>query len=228
MNRTSVLSADALADLPKEDKLVVLRARMDAMTGTPLKSPHVFRNVLTTLPELDKLLPFGGLVRCTLNHISDTPLLLAEMIAAMSQAGCYVAVVGWPEFSYAEVFDTGGDLSHVLVVADPGRNPLGVTAALADGVDLVIHHQDIPGRLTDSDARPLRAKVHQGTAAVLFINLKVPTPSTEISAQVTAYRGIGAGSGRITGVDLRLGVNAQRGKRCGTMTIGQPAQLRAV
>lgn len=228
MNRTSALSADVLSSLPREDKLAVLRARMEAVTGTPLKVPDGSRDILKTLSALDKLVPCGGLVRGTLNHISDTPLLLAELIASATRAGYYVAVVGWPEFSYAEVFDTGGDFSHIIVVADPGRNPLSVTAALADGVDLVIHYQNGFRHLADTFARPLRAKVHQGTAAVLFINLSVPTPAADISAQVTTYRGIGAGSGRITGVDLLVTVRTQHGRRQGTITIGTPAQLCAV
>ena len=72
------------------------------------------------------------------------------------------------------------------------------------------------------------AKVRGGRAAVLTIGTRLPGTTVGIGARVSAYRGVGKGSGRIRGVDMEVEVTSKQGASRGVLTVGERRRLEAV
>lgn len=202
---------------------------MNALETPGGEAPAEDAGVVAVGEELAGILPSGGLVRRRHTHLADCPALVVELIAHCSARGGHVAVVGWPELSYAGVVDSGGKLGNIIAVPDPGPEPLNISAVLVEGLDLVIHR--FPGRLELSPdrARPLLAKLRSGTAALVLIGAEVASPAADIDARVSTYRGLGTGTGRINGVDIDVAVTAKGHRPARTrLTLGENPRLRAV
>lgn len=176
-------------------------------------------DLLAVAGPLAAVLPGGGLPRRAVTHVSDTPLLIAELIERVTESGGHVGVVGWPELSYAGV----GALERVIAVPEPGAEGLAVAGVLAEGLDLVVLRTRVALELTPVRARPLLARLRKGNAALLAVNTRVPSPALAVTAELAHFHGIGRGTGRIDGIDLR--VRAERkGARpaSATVTLGSP------
>ena len=57
---------------------------------------------------------------------------------------------------------------------------------------------------------------------------RLPGTAVGIGARVSAYRGVGKGSGRIRGVDMDVEVTSKQGSSRGVLTVGQRRRLEAV
>jgi hypothetical protein len=130
--------------------------------------------------------------------------LAIEIISAVTEQGGYVAVVGWADLLFAGVVDSGGDVSKIVSVPDPGIDALPIAAVFAEGMDMVVCRSAAPRRLTPTNARPFLAKVRQGSAAMLLAGISVPSPALTVSAQVTKIYGLHRGGGRIRGLDVEV------------------------
>ncbi len=181
-----------------------------------------------TLPvgeSLRMLFPGGGLPRRAVSHVSDTPALVVELIAQVAAKGGFCGVVGWPELSYAGV--PAEDAGRVVAVPEPGIDPLGVAGVLAEGLDLVVLHTPQRLELSPVRARPLLARLRQGRAALVAVGTRVPSPALEVAGEVVAIHGVGRGSGRITGLDIRVRVQAKGARPAsGVITLGPGPQER--
>jgi len=182
--------------------------------------------LVDTLPGLARLLPAGGLARRHVVHCTNCPALVVDLICHLTARGGYVGVVGWPDLLLAQVAEEGV-IERVVTVPDPGVDSWMVAGVLAEGLDLVIHHGP-PGEVSPTKARPVLAKVRGGRAAVLTVGTRLPGTAVEIGAQVSAYRGVGKGSGRIRGVDMDVEVTSKQASVHGVLTVGQHRRLEAV
>lgn len=220
-----------LAGLGRAEKLELLRSRMAAVGGGRGSVPRpdvAGPDVLPVPSELAKVLPAGGVERRAVTEFSDCPALIVELISQVSAGGGHVGVVGWPELSLAGVVERG-ELDNVVVVPDPGNDPLGVLGVLVEGLDLVVARWATPLELSPVRARPLLGKLRGGAAALVLVGARVPSPAARVRAEVTTFRGIGAGTGRIRGVDIAVRVEVGgRPPASTTVTVGRPAGLRAV
>ena len=227
MNQTSVRIAEVAAGQSRADQIAALRAQMHKLEA-PRIAPAVQpdEEVVEVPSSLARLLPGGGLARRSAVYCGECPALIIELVCHISAQGGHVGVVGWPELSLAQVAESG-DLRRVIVVPDPGAEPWSVTGVLAEGLDVVIHRG--VGEVTPSKARPVLAKIRGGQAAVVTVGVRLPGTTTEIEAEVTSFRGLGRGSGRINGVDIAVNVESKgvRARR-GTVTCGQRRRLEAV
>lgn len=221
---TSVRKLD-LPALSRAEQIEQLRAQMEQMGGAP---QAVTDNVVTVPGELGELLPGGGLARGAVTQISDTPALVVELIDRVTADGGHVGVVGWPELSYAGV----AALGNVIAVPDPGMDPLGIAGVLVDGMDLVVYRSKARLELSPVRARPLLGKLRKGTAALAMVGATVASPALMVTGDVAGFVGIGRGSGRITGIDLRVCCQGKgMASRAGTVTLGEASErpaLRAV
>ena len=156
---------------------------------------------------LSLVLPNGGLPRRAVTHVSDTPALIVELIGQVVQAGGRAGVVGWPELSYASI-DIDA-LERVVAVPDAGLDDLSVAGVLAEGLDLVVLRTRSPFQLTPVRARPLLARIRKGQAALVCVNVEVPSPALTITGQLAQFHGIGRGTGRITGIDFDVRAQAK-------------------
>ncbi|QPK79629.1 hypothetical protein G7Y31_02655 [Corynebacterium lizhenjunii] len=173
--------------------------------------------------DLAGILPGGGLARQRVSSLNDCPALAVELATQVTSAGGYVAVVGWPELSLARVVEEG-EPGRLIAVPEPGEQPWQVSCTLAEGCDLVIHHGP-QVKLSPTQARPIAAKVRAGRAALLAVGPRLPGPAVELQAEVTTYRGIGRGRGRITGLDVEVRARAAGTTRRGVVTCGRARTL---
>ncbi|MGA8115497.1 MAG: hypothetical protein WCA46_17680, partial [Actinocatenispora sp.] len=98
----------------------------------------------TALPVdelLAPLLPWPGLrpgaVLSVERSIGATSLLLA-LIARASAAGSWTGVIGRPDLGIVAAHELGVEVARLVLVPDPGQEPLTVVDALASGMDIVI------------------------------------------------------------------------------------------
>ena len=220
VSQTSVRLEKAVAGLSRSDRVAMLRTRMRAMERGPEEE------LVDTLPGLAHLLPAGGLARRQVVHCASCPALVVELICHLTARGGYVGVVGWPDLLLAQVAEEGA-IERVVTVPDPGLESWMVAGVLAEGLDLVVHHGP-PGEVSPTKARPVLAKVRGGRAAVLTVGTRLPGTAVGIGARVSAYRGVGKGSGRIRGVDMDVEVTSKQATSRGVLTVGERRRLEAV
>lgn len=208
-----------LSGLDRLGQIDELRARMQAVTGVvPEKQ---------SAPEEDDALDVGlplCIPRRAVTEISDCPALVVDLLAKVTAAGGHVGIVGWPQLSLAAI----EHLDKVIAVPDPGPDPLGITSVLVEGLDLVVHHSAVELNLSPVRARPLTGRLRGGEAALLLVGLHAPSPALRIDARVSTYRGIGRGTGRISGMDIDVSMTAKAEKVRTTVVVGQRPHLRAV
>jgi hypothetical protein len=230
MSQTSVRKmgeVDNLSQLPRAQRIDVLRAKMDALSVSTGSDAHrvtkqVIDDTVAAPQALAELLPGGGFARGESYSCTPCSQLCVEIIAHISAFGGMAAVVGWPELSFAGVKDAGGDLSRIIAVPDAGLEPLNTVAVLLEGLDAVVY-KGAPITLSPVRARPLRAKLRAGRGFLLTADTVVPQSVAHIDATVDAFHGIGQGTGRIRGVELGLAVKAKAQMKRGRMIVGRPA-----
>ncbi|AJE32304.1 hypothetical protein B842_02255 [Corynebacterium humireducens NBRC 106098 = DSM 45392] len=219
---------DDLAGLSRAERVDLLRSRMAALGGGVPQPTVGGPDVIAVPSDLARVLPGGGLVRRVVTQVSDCPALIVELIAQVTATGGHVGVVGWPELSLAGVVENGR-LESIIVVPDPGADPLGIVGVLVEGLDLVVARWAVPLELSPVRARPLLGRLRGGQAALVLVGAGVPSPHVRVDATVTTFRGIGRGAGRIRGVDIAVRVEAKgRPPASTTVTVGQRAELRVV
>ncbi|MGW9567010.1 hypothetical protein [Prescottella equi] len=161
---------------------------------------------IRTLPvpePLAELLPHRGLARGSTVRLGGVTSLRAGLIASVTSAGGWVAVVGSPNLSLLAAAEMGADLRRCAVISDPGPDPVAVAAVLVDGIDLVLFSlagADVP----PSRARAVTARARRNGAVLAFTEGWWPSTDLQLDARVTRYRGLDAGRGRITGIDLDI------------------------
>ncbi|WP_230471811.1 hypothetical protein [Corynebacterium fournieri] len=202
----SAAAADlAVVDEPpaqpsRADQIAELRARMAAIGGEVPQQVVEDTETLVVKGGLSLVLPNAGLPRRAVTHVSDTPALIVELIGQVVAAGGRAGVVGWPELSYAGIEQDA--LERVVAVPDAGLDDLSVAGVLAEGLDLVVMRTRSPLQLTPVRARPLLARIRKGQAALVCVNVHVPSPALTVTGQLADFHGIGRGTGRITGIDF--------------------------
>jgi hypothetical protein len=136
--------------------------------------------VLEVDPALAPVLPDLGL-RCGTTVVvggcgglGATSLVLA-LLARPSAKGRWCAVVGLPALGPVAAEELDVDLTHLALVPAPGRQWATVTAALLDGLDVVVVQP--PQQVRPSDARRLMARARQRRAVLVVL-----APSAELQA----------------------------------------------
>lgn len=191
----------------RADQIAELRARMAAIGGEVPQQVVEDAETLAVAGGLSLVLPNGGLPRRAVTHVSDTPALIVELIGQVAQAGGRAGVVGWPELSYAGIGEDA--MERVVAVPDAGLDDLSVAGVLAEGLDLVVLRTRSPFQLTPVRARPLLARIRKGQAALVCVNVEVPSPALTVTGQLAQFHGIGRGIGRITGIDFDVRAQAK-------------------
>ena len=219
-HETAVHSA---TKLDRAGQIAQLRAQMAALGGGVERPVVDDTGTLAIAGPLSHVLPNSGIPRKAVTHCSDTPALIVELIDQVTAAGGCTGVVGWPELSFAAIPAEG--LERVIAVPQPGIEDIAVAGVLAEGLDLVVLRTKTALELTPVRARPLLARLRKGSAALLAVNIAVPSPALSITARIDHFHGIGEGLGRINGIELRVRAE-QKGHRpaSATVTLGQQPQ----
>lgn len=213
------------AQSTRAEQIADLRARMAALGGEVSQEVADDAETLTVGGGLSTVLPNGGLPRRAITHVSDTPALVVELLGQVVDAGGRVGVVGWPELSYAAV--DADALERVVAVPEPGIDDLSVAGVLAEGLDLVVLRTRTALQLTPVRARPLLARIRKGQAALVCVNVAVPSPALTVTGTLVQFHGIGRGTGRITGIDFDVRAETKGYRPASArVTLGVGVQLR--
>lgn len=167
------------------------------------ETPASARGVLATPPGLAALLPDGGLARGSVTSVTGSASLLLGMLAAVTADGGHVAVIGRRDLGLLAAVEMGADLSRLVLVPDPGPDRVGVAAVLLDGMDLVVLGLDglvVP----PSRSRAVVARARNRGTALVVTGGDWEGAETRIDSQISRYEGLGAGCGRLRGLELSV------------------------
>jgi hypothetical protein len=167
------------------------------------------RPTLPVVGALTALFPHGGLVRGTSVAVSGGPgstSLALAAVAAASQAGSWVAVVGVGDLGLGAMGWTGVAHDRVLLVDAPGADLWPrVMAVLAGSVDVVVAGPPAtggrrpPGAVPPRVGRRLGTVVREQSAVVLTVGWEIPGFEPQVRLAVTAehWDGLGGGHGHL-------------------------------
>ncbi|MFJ2087557.1 hypothetical protein ACIOBK_33870 [Micromonospora chokoriensis] len=183
--------------------------------------------LLPVVPELSGVLPWPGLRRGATVAVLGSASLVLALLAAPMAAGSWAAVVGIPHLGAVAAGEYGLDLSHLALIPSPGEQWATVTAALIDGIDLVVVAP--PRNVPAGTAQSLMARARQRGAVLLPTGQ--PWPGSDLALTVTQRRwqGLGKGRGRLRLQDVTIASDGRgRAQRRRTVTTTlPPASLAA-
>ena len=167
--------------------------------------------LLPVLPPLAGLLPDGGVRRGSTIVVSDLASithnaghnaagggggvsLALAVVAAASATGSWCGLVGWAGLGAVAAHDAGIDLGRLAVIPRPGATWAEVTAALIDGLDLVVLCPPFPPRRDMARRLVARARERRSVLVVIPGRSGWPEgPDVQLSVTDMAWEGVGAG-----------------------------------
>ena len=169
---------------------------------------------LPLAPALEPLFPEGRLRRGTTVEIGRGAALGATSLAlALLRGPCaegsWCAVVGIPGLGLVAAAQLGADLGHVAVVPFPGTKWPVVTAALLEGLDIVVLRPP-GGAVGQPAARKLEARARERGAVLVVIGGGWPG-AVDIRLAVVAarWRGIEDGHGHLWGREVEVAASGR-------------------
>lgn len=209
---TAALASDR-DRIDRADQLQQLRRQMAAVServgagyrgrAAPEAGAVAEKSLLPIPDSLVGLLPFG-LPRGAVGVLTGARSLSVSMVAAVTAAGGYAAIVGQPDTGLLAATELGVDLDRLAVIPDPGADPVEVASVLVDGMDLVV--LGLRGRtVAPSRARVVTARAQQRGCTVLIADGDWPGAAFRLDARVCGYELTGgsvSGVGRIGRVRL--------------------------
>ena len=145
--------------------------------------------LLPVLPPLVDLFPDGSLRRGSTIVVTGLATaggprpgggisLALALLAAASAAGSWCALVGLPGLGAVAAHDIGIDLARLAVVPRPGAAWAEATAALIDGIDLVVLCPPFPPRPAMARRLVARARERRSVLVVVPGRPGGPSPPT--------------------------------------------------
>lgn len=165
-------------------------------------APVAGEQVLPVAAPLRPLLPGGGLRRGGTVELGRSTALMLALLAEASAGGAWCALVGLPEVGLVAAAEAGLALERLALVPDPGPDLVAVTAALLDGLDLVV----VAGaqRLPAGARQRLAARARRSGSVLLPVG---PWPGADVrlGVQEGRWQGLyGGGAGRLRCRQVRV------------------------
>jgi hypothetical protein len=148
--------------------------------------------VLPVHEELAPLFPWGGLRRGSTIAVRGSATLLFAVLAEATAAGSWAAVVGMPDLGVVAAAECGVAVDRLALIPRPGSQTTLVTAALLDGIDLVV----VSTSVNPTHARRLSARArHRGS--VLISRAPWPAADLELTCEESTWDGLEVGHGHL-------------------------------
>jgi hypothetical protein len=171
--------------------------------------------VLPVLPALRSVLPGGGLLRgATVGVSGEAAVSVGLALAAgASQAGSWVAVVGWPELGLVAAAELGVALERLVLIPGPidAGNWSSVVAALVGAFDLVLVAPT--HRVGTTDARRLAARSRERGSVVVQIdtgNRSALELDVRLATGGVRWFGLHEGHGHLRARQVEVSVSGRR------------------
>lgn len=179
-----------------------LRAQLERVQGRRMDAP-----VLPVLEPFAEVLPGGGLRTGSAYSLARSSSLVSGLLAGPSQNGTWCAVVGMPDFGVEAAESAGVDLSHLVLVPDPGPRWLAVAATLAEVIPVVAVRP--ASRTADAEVSRLGARLRDRGAVLL---VQGPWPQAEASLDLAEpeWSGVGRGHGYLAAREVTVDVRSRR------------------
>jgi hypothetical protein len=177
----------------------------------PVAAPEPDGRVLPVAGPLAGLLPSGGLRRGSTVALPDAPAatsLLLALLAEASAGGAWAAVVGRPGLGLVAAAEAGVRLNRLALVPEPGADLLAVTVALLDGMDVVTVAGADRAGVRAGDRQRLAARARQRGAVLVALG-RWAGADLELSCTDVRWQGLGAGSGRLSARQVRVGARGR-------------------
>jgi hypothetical protein len=215
-DRSSDRSPDRLAERQQDRHRARESLALLAERTRPVSSSQT--RLLPVVPPLAGLFPEGSLRRgstivVTGQDRTGTPegsgsfSMALALLAAASTGGSWGAVVGLPGLGAVAAHDMGIDLSRLAVIPRPGAPWAEVTAAVIDGVDLVVLAPPFPPR--PAMARRLVARARERRSILVVVPGRSGWPEhPDVHLQIGDMRWEGAGAGEGYLCERRMTVTA--------------------
>jgi hypothetical protein len=186
-------------------------------------APVADEQMLPLAAPLRSLLPGGGLRRGSTVEIGRSTSLMLALLAEASAEGAWCALVGLPEIGVVAAAEAGLALARLALVPDPGPDLVAVTAALLEGLDLVV----VAGghRLPAGARQRLAARARRSGSVLLPVG---PWHGADVrlGVQEGRWQGLGgAGAGRLRCRQVRVrgaGRGSAHQMRSATMLLPGP------
>ena len=144
---------------------------------------------LGLLPEVAKLVPGGRINPGSVFTVIGSRMLHLSLLAAASQAGTWVAIVGQPDLGVAAIAQAGLALERVALVPDPSGDAALVCAALLEAVCIVV---GVEVDLRDSERRRLAARARERGTVIIS---EAPWPGAQLTLEAGRRSWLGANQG---------------------------------
>jgi hypothetical protein len=193
VTEAAVATEDGADD--RAGRLERARGLLRALQDHPVEPVGGDGGVLPVAGPLAGLLPAGGLRRGSTVAVADGPgatSLLLALLAGASGGGAWVGVVGRPQLGVVAVAEAGVRLERLALVPRPGADLVAVTAALLDGLDVVVVAGAAAGGLPAADRQRLAARARQRGAVLVPLG---PWPGADAELTCADVRWSGLGSG---------------------------------
>ena len=204
-----------------------LRVKIAEMSGKSGAARSVTTGVARSVPTRKRLLDSVDsrsdrlpvrLPPGTVAVLSGARSLALRLVAEATAGGGHAAIVGQPEMGLLAAVQMGADLERLVVIPDPGPDPVEVAAVLMDGLDLVA--LGLGGRrVTAGRARAVTARARQRECTLVVSGGDWPGAAARLDARVSGYQVLGAG-----GADPRSGYGRIGRVRVETRTGGRLAR----
>lgn len=191
--------ADTAADRLARARRVLHRVEGRADRERTRPEPGADGALLPVPGPLAELLPGGGLRRGSTVAVTTgagAGSLLFALLAAASAEGAWAGVVGRPGLGTTAAAEAGVRLERLALVPDPGTDLVPVTAALLDGLDLVVVAGADRAGLRATDRQRLAARARQRGAVLLALG-SWPGADVQLQCARTHWTGTASGAGRL-------------------------------
>jgi len=165
--------------------------------------------------ELAKLVPGGRINPGSVFTVIGSRMLQLSLLAAASQVGTWVAIVGQPDFGVAAIAQAGLALERVALVPDPGGDSALVCAALLEAVCIVVGAEVA---LRDSERRRLAARARERGTVIIS---EAPWPGAHLTLEAgrRTWQGANQGEGWLQSCQMEV-------QRTGRGSAAKPKQFQ--